>query len=43
MKTLTFTIDINASAARVYATMIGEETSKEWISIFSPNSFFKGS
>jgi len=43
MKKRTFQIDINATAKKVYQAIIEEESAKEWISVFSPNSYFSGS
>lgn len=43
MKTLHFSITINASKKTVWDTMLGEKSYKEWTSIFMPGSFYKGS
>jgi uncharacterized protein YndB with AHSA1/START domain len=43
MEMLHFEITINASAEKVYRTMIGEKTYKEWTVEFNPSSTFKGS
>jgi len=43
MEMLHFEITINASAEKVYQTMIGEKTYSEWTAEFNPTSSFKGS
>lgn len=43
MKTQQYTIEINASAARVYDVMLHQETYKLWTTEFAPNSDFEGS
>lgn len=43
MKKLKFNSDINASAEKVYSTMIDENYFKEWISAFGSNFYFEGS
>ncbi len=43
MKTQQYTIDINASAARVYELMLHQETYKLWTAEFDPSSDFEGS
>jgi uncharacterized protein YndB with AHSA1/START domain len=43
MDTLHFEIFINAPVEKVYQTMIGENTYKEWTSEFNPSSNFRGS
>jgi uncharacterized protein YndB with AHSA1/START domain len=43
MEMLHFEIIINASAEKVYQTMIGEKTYSEWTAEFNPTSTFKGS
>ncbi|WP_306055524.1 hypothetical protein [Natronococcus wangiae] len=42
METLYFTIDINAPQETVWNTMLGEETSREWLEVFAPGSYFMG-
>ena len=42
MKKLEFKIDINASAKKVWDTMLHPETFKEWISAAYPGSYYKG-
>jgi uncharacterized protein YndB with AHSA1/START domain len=42
MKKLEFKTDINASAKKVWETMLNPGTFKEWISASYPGSFFKG-
>lgn len=43
MKTLHFDIEINATIHRVYNTMIGDKTYREWASAFGPGCYFEGS
>ena len=38
-----FKIDINAGVAKVYDTMLGEETYKQWTALFNPSSRYEGS
>ncbi|PWG81983.1 SRPBCC family protein [Pararcticibacter amylolyticus] len=38
-----FKIEINAPAAKVYNTMLGEETYKKWTAVFMPSSYYEGS
>ena len=42
MKNLTYTISINATPQKVWDTMIGQETYKEWTAAAWPTSDFKG-
>lgn len=42
METLQFTIDINAPQETVWNTMLGDETSREWLEVFAPGSHFVG-
>ncbi|WP_114789953.1 hypothetical protein U0035_11555 [Niabella yanshanensis] len=46
MKKLQFKKDINATAAKVYETMLGlkdKSTYEYWVSVFNPSSTFEGS
>ncbi|WP_299002644.1 SRPBCC domain-containing protein [uncultured Tenacibaculum sp.] len=43
MKKLQFKKDINASAEKVYNTMIGIETYQQWTAEFNPTSTYEGS
>ncbi len=43
MKKFHFSIKINASAEKVWHTMLDEATYREWTSAFSPGGYFKGS
>lgn len=43
MQTLHFEIEINASVAKVWDTMLSEPTYKQWTAIFMPGSTFEGS
>lgn len=43
MVKLEFSIDINASAEKVFKVITEKETAAAWISVFSPNSFYEGS
>lgn len=46
MKRLKFTTTINASAQKVYDTMLGlsnKETYNQWVAVFNPTSTFEGS
>lgn len=43
MERLQFKIDINADKAKVYQTMIGKDTFKQWTAVFNPSSDFEGS
>ena len=43
MEKVHFSIKINARAAKVFETIIGEKTYGEWTSVFNPSSRFKGS
>lgn len=43
MKRRQFKIDINAGVAKVYDTMLGEETYKQWTALFNPSSRYEGS
>ncbi len=42
MKKRTYTIDIQAPATEVSAKMLGEDTFKQWTSVFNPTSYFQG-
>lgn len=45
MKTLQFTIDINAAALKVYETMLGlkdKSTYEYWVAVFNPTSTYEG-
>jgi hypothetical protein len=42
MKKIHFKIDINASKEKVWDTMLGEETYKEWTEVFAPGSHYVG-
>ena len=42
MKKLQFKKDINASAEKVYNTMIGIETYQQWTAEFNPTSTYEG-
>ena len=42
MKTLHFSIIINAPRAKVWDTMLGDDTYRQWSQVFSPGSYFKG-
>lgn len=42
METLQFKKEINASADKVYKTMIGKETFKQWTAVFNPSSDVEG-
>jgi len=42
METLKFKITIKADAEKVYHTMLGEETFKQWTSVFNPSSRYEG-
>lgn len=39
---MTFSIDINAPKQRVWDTMLGVKTYRQWTSAFSPSSYFEG-
>lgn len=43
MKKSNYKIDINAPVSKVYETMIGKETYKQWTAEFNPTSDFEGS
>lgn len=43
MKKLQFKIDIDAKVEKVYETMLGENTFKQWTSEFNPTSDYEGS
>lgn len=43
MKKRNYKIDINAPVSKVYETMIGKETFKQWTAEFNPTSDFEGS
>lgn len=42
MKQLQFTIEIDAPKEKVWETMLGDKTYREWTSSFSPGSYYKG-
>lgn len=42
MKRTNYQIDINAPVSKVYETMIGKETYKQWTAEFNPTSDFEG-
>lgn len=42
MEKMQFRKDIHAPAAKVYSTMIGKETFKQWTAVFNPSSDFEG-
>jgi hypothetical protein len=42
MQKINFSVDINAPVEKVWNTMLGEDTYKEWTYIFNPGSDFKG-
>lgn len=42
MEKMQFKKEINAPASKVYATMIGKETFRQWTSVFNPSSDFEG-
>ena len=42
MKKTNYKIEINAPASKVYETMIGKETYKQWTAEFNPTSDFEG-
>lgn len=43
MKKLSYKIDIKAPVSKVYETMLGKETYKQWTYEFNPTSDFEGS
>jgi len=43
MKVLEYSINIEAPSSTVYNTMIDKNHFKEWVAVFSPNSYFEGS
>ena len=43
MKTLHFSIKINAPVEKVWQSMLGAETYKVWAAEFAPDSFYEGS
>ncbi len=43
MQKITKTIFINAPKEKVWDTMLGEETYKQWTAAFCPGSYYKGS
>lgn len=43
MEKTQFNIAINAPVAKVYNTMLGHETFKQWTAVFNPSSDFEGS
>jgi uncharacterized protein YndB with AHSA1/START domain len=42
MKKITFNIDIDAKAKKVWETMINAETYKEWTNVSWPDSYYEG-
>lgn len=42
MKTLNFSITINAPVEKVYKTMLELDTYKEWTAAFEPTSYYEG-
>lgn len=42
MKTIYFSIEINAPKEKVWHTMLDDKTYREWTTAFSPGSYFKG-
>src|SRR5690606_5100292 len=42
MEKLQFKIDINADVDKVFNTMLGQDTFKQWTAIFNPSSYFEG-
>lgn len=42
MKRKNYRIEINASAAHVFETMLGKTTYKQWTAEFNPTSDFEG-
>lgn len=42
MKTLNFSITINAPVEKVYKTMLALDTYKEWTTPFEPTSYYEG-
>ena len=40
---LQFQIEIESSASKVYESMLGNQTYREWTSVFNPTSHFEGS
>lgn len=42
MKTLNFSITINAPVEKVYKTMLALDTYKEWTAAFEPTSYYEG-
>lgn len=42
MKTLNFSITINAPVQKVYKTMLALDTYKEWTTAFEPTSYYEG-
>ncbi|MGK6349906.1 SRPBCC family protein [Parapedobacter sp. DT-150] len=42
MERMQFSITIDASTAKVYDTMLGKETFKQWTAVFNPSSDFEG-
>lgn len=42
METLHFSIFINAGREKVWDTMLGDATYREWTSVFNPGSYYKG-
>ncbi len=43
MQQLHYTIFINASRQKVWDLMLGEESYREWTSVFCPGSYYRGS
>ena len=42
MKKLQFSIKIKASKEKVWNTMLGDKTYRQWVAVFSPGSHYKG-
>ena len=42
MQKLHFSITINAPKEKVWDTMLGDATYREWTNVFNPGSYFKG-
>ncbi len=42
-ETMHFEISINAPVQKVWDMMLGQETYKEWTSVFEPTSYYEGS
>jgi uncharacterized protein YndB with AHSA1/START domain len=42
MENLHFSIEINAPKEKVWDTMLGDRTYREWTTVFSPGSYYEG-